>query len=119
MLAVVGINIGKISFQAGGWAVTGPLITADIARNPAHDRSHGFPGPSCRPLGRLSSATPPRGRIPFLDGSAGRMHGVVNTVLALLNLDLGGTPDADHRDAAGELGQPLLELLAIILRSPP
>jgi hypothetical protein len=30
------------------------------------------------------------------------MHGVLDPVLALLHLDLGG--DADHRNAAGELG---------------
>jgi hypothetical protein len=37
------------------------------------------------------------------------MHGVVNPVLALLDLDLGRAADADHGDAAGELGQPLLQ----------
>ena len=52
----------------------------------------------------------------FLDRGASRMHGVIDAVLALLHLDLGRAADADHRDAAGELGQPLLELLAIIVR---
>jgi hypothetical protein len=46
----------------------------------------------------------------FLDRSASRVHGVVNTVLALLHLDLGRTADPNHRNAAGELGQPLLQL---------
>jgi hypothetical protein len=44
------------------------------------------------------------------------MHRVVNAILALLHLDLGGAADADHRDAAGQLGEALLELLAVIVR---
>jgi hypothetical protein len=38
------------------------------------------------------------------------------TVLALLDFDLGRVADADHRDAAGELGQTLLQLLAVVVR---
>ena len=49
----------------------------------------------------------------LLDRRAGRRDGVLDAVLALLELDLGGRADADHADAAGELGQPLLELLAV------
>src|SRR4029078_3430685 len=33
----------------------------------------------------------------FLDRGAGRMHRVINAILALLHLDLGGAADADHR----------------------
>ena len=51
----------------------------------------------------------------FLDRGAGRVHRVVDAILALLHLDLGGAADADHRDAAGELGQPLLQLLAVVV----
>ena len=43
----------------------------------------------------------------FLDRGAGRVHGVVDAILALLHLDLGGAADPDDRHAAGELGQPL------------
>src|ERR1700723_65307 len=52
----------------------------------------------------------------FFNSRAGRMHRVIHAILALLDLDLGRTADADHRDAAGELGQTLLELLAVIVR---
>src|ERR1700758_2841558 len=52
----------------------------------------------------------------FLDRSAGRMHRVINAILALLHLDLGRAADADHRDAARELGQTLLQLLAVVVR---
>src|SRR5690606_15901445 len=51
----------------------------------------------------------------FLDRRPRRVHGIVHAVLALLHFDLGGAADADHRNAAGELGQPLLQLLAVIV----
>ena len=49
----------------------------------------------------------------LLDRRAGRGDGVLDAVLLLLELDLGGGADLDHADAAGELGEPLLELLAV------
>src|SRR6185312_8573354 len=52
----------------------------------------------------------------FLHGRAGRVEGVLDAVLLFLDLDLGRTTDADHRDAAGELGQTLLQLLAVVVR---
>ena len=51
----------------------------------------------------------------FLDRGAGRMHRVIDAILALLHLDLGRAADADHRDAARELGQTLLQLLAVVV----
>ena len=51
----------------------------------------------------------------FLDRGAGGVERVLDAVLLLLDLDLGGAADADHRDAAGELGQPLLQLLAVVV----
>src|SRR6516164_1423502 len=53
----------------------------------------------------------------FLDGCTGRVHRVINAILALLDLDLGGAADADHRTAARELGQTLLQLLTVVVRS--
>ena len=44
------------------------------------------------------------------------MHRIVDAILALLHLDLGGAADADHRDAAGELREALLQLLAVVVR---
>jgi hypothetical protein len=41
------------------------------------------------------------------------MHGVVDAILALLDLHFGRAADSDHRYATGELGEPLLQLLAI------
>jgi hypothetical protein len=43
------------------------------------------------------------------------MHGVIHTVLALLHFDLGRAADADHRDAACELGQSLLQFLPVVV----
>ena len=56
------------------------------------------------------------GRNAFLDRRAGGVEGVVDAVLLFLDLDFGRAADADHRDAARELGQTLLQLLAIIVR---
>src|SRR5205085_742578 len=52
----------------------------------------------------------------FFNSRTGRMHRVVNAILALLDFDFGGASDADHRDAAGELGQTLLQLLTVVVR---
>src|SRR5262249_39410259 len=52
----------------------------------------------------------------FLDRCAGRVERVINAILAFLDLDLGGTADLDHRNAAGELGEALLELLTVVVR---
>jgi len=43
------------------------------------------------------------------------MHCVVDPILLFLDLDLGRTADADHRDPAREFRQALLELLAVIV----
>ena len=51
----------------------------------------------------------------FLDGRAGGVQGILDEGLALLHLGLGRGADVDLRDAAGELGEPLLELLAVVL----
>src|ERR1017187_10162877 len=52
----------------------------------------------------------------FLDRGAGGMHRVIDAILALLHLDLGSAADADHRNAAGELGQTFLQLLLVVVR---
>src|SRR5690242_19585530 len=52
----------------------------------------------------------------LLERRAGRLEGVLDTVLLLLHLRLGGRADLHDGDAAGELGEALLELLAIEVR---
>jgi hypothetical protein len=49
------------------------------------------------------------------DGRAGGAQGVLDAVLLFLQLGLGGSADADDGDAAGQLGQALLQLLAVIV----
>src|SRR5262249_2139831 len=51
----------------------------------------------------------------FLDRGAGGVERILDAVLLLLHLDLGGAADADHRDTACELRQPLLQFLAIVI----
>src|ERR687898_2402075 len=55
----------------------------------------------------------------LLHRRAGVGDGVLDAVLLLLELDLGGRADLDHADAPGQLGQPLLELLAVPIRVGP
>src|SRR3954452_1286413 len=52
----------------------------------------------------------------FFNSRTGRMHRIINAILALLDLNLGRAADADHRDAARELGQTLLQLLTVVVR---
>src|ERR1700751_854795 len=59
------------------------------------------------------------GQDALFDCRAGRMHRVVDAILALLHLDLGSAADADHRDAAREFGKPLLQLLAVVVGGGP
>src|SRR5216684_3046437 len=52
----------------------------------------------------------------FFNRRTGRMHRVIDAVLALLDFDFGRAADADHRDAACELGQTLLQLFPVVVR---
>jgi hypothetical protein len=51
----------------------------------------------------------------LLDRRLGGADGVLDAVLALLELDLGGRADLDDRNTAGQLGQALLQLLAVVV----
>src|SRR5215218_1621712 len=51
----------------------------------------------------------------LLDGRLGGVHGVLDAGLFLLHLGLGRGTHLDHGDAADELGQALLELLAVVV----
>src|SRR5690606_38470564 len=46
---------------------------------------------------------------------AGRVQRVLDPGLLLLHFGLGGRTDIDHRHAAAQLGQPLLQLLAVVV----
>src|SRR5947209_1833180 len=66
----------------------------------------------CTRLNQRDAAT---GDDALFDGSLGVAHRVLDAVLALLELDLSGRSGLDHRNAAGQLGQPLLQLLAVVV----
>src|SRR5690606_996710 len=51
----------------------------------------------------------------FLDRGAGRVQRVLDAGLLLLHLDLGRGADANHRHTAGQLGDTLVELLAVVV----
>ena len=48
-------------------------------------------------------------------GRAGRVERVLDAGLLLLHLGLGRSADLDHRDAADELREALLELLTVVV----
>ena len=62
---------------------------------------------------RVDESNATAGDDALFDGRAGRLEGVLDAVLLLLELGLGRSADLDDRDAAGELGQTLLELLLV------
>src|SRR4029079_14377048 len=49
----------------------------------------------------------------LLEGCTGGLQRVLDAMLLLLHLGLGGSADLDHRDAARQLRETLLELLPI------
>ena len=73
-----------------------------------HELLDCFTGLTCRDAIRYTDA--------IVAVRTGRVHRVIHAILALLHLDLGRAADADHRDAARELGQALLQLLAVVVR---
>src|SRR5207237_5026243 len=52
----------------------------------------------------------------LFDRRARRVQRVFDASLLLLHLGLGGRADLDDRDAADQLGEPLLQLLAVVVR---
>src|SRR5664280_3121636 len=51
----------------------------------------------------------------LFDGRLRVRNGILDPVLLLLELDLGGRADLDDGHAAGQLGEPLLQLLAVVV----
>ena len=51
----------------------------------------------------------------FLDGGPCGVEGILDEGLPLFHFDLGGGPDTDLGDAARQLRQPLLQLLAVVV----
>src|SRR4051794_10251057 len=68
-----------------------------------------------RGLAGLHQGDATTGHDALLDGRLRVANGVLDAVLALLELDLGGRADLDDRNATGQLGQALLQLLAVVV----
>ena len=64
---------------------------------------------------RLDECDAATGDDALVDSRLRVAHSVFDAVLALLELDLGGGTRLDDGNAAGELGQTLLELLAVVV----
>ena len=104
-------------------------------RRSRHSRRSGGPAPAargarsrCRPAGRgwrpscsrargwhRADAAPPPATTPSSTAALVACMASSTRSLLLLDLDLGGAADLDDRHAAGELGQPLLQLLAVVV----
>lgn len=65
--------------------------------------------------GSLQESGTTTGQDTLLNGGAGGVQGIDNTVLLLTNLNLGGTTDLDDGNTTRELGKTLLELLLLVL----
>ena len=65
--------------------------------------------------GRAEQGDAAAGEDALLERRAGGVQGVLDAGLLLLHLALGRGPDVDLGHAAGQLGQPLLELLAVVV----
>src|SRR6266403_2067608 len=101
-------------------------VDRDLARGPgkrlAHDLDAGLlvvilGANALEVLGSTQQGDAAARHDAFFDRRTSRMHRVIHAILALLHLDFGRAADADHRDAACELGQTLLQLLAVVVRS--
>src|SRR4030095_4253013 len=66
-------------------------------------------------LGAMEEGDAAAGDDAFLDRGAGRVHGVLDPVLALLHFGFRGAAYPDDGDTAGQLRQPLLQLLAVVV----
>src|SRR5436305_5475057 len=66
-------------------------------------------------LDRVEQRDAATGDDTLFDRRTGRMHRVVNAVLAIFHLNLGRTANPDYRNAAGKLCEALLQLLAVIV----
>src|SRR5258708_18281684 len=53
----------------------------------------------------------------FLDGCAGRVHGVLDASFLFLQLGLSGSANLNDRNAADQLGKALLELFLVVVGS--
>src|SRR6266508_3661483 len=67
-------------------------------------------------LGRVQERDAAAGDDTLLECRACGLKSILDAVLLLLHLGLGGSADLDHCNAAGQLRQPLLQLLAVEVR---
>ena len=67
-------------------------------------------------LGTAQQRHTATGHDPFLDRRLRGVHGVLDTGLLFLHFRLGGRADLNNGHAAHQLREPLLELLAVVVR---
>ena len=84
-------------------------MRAPVASSPSSDR------PAVDRAVRTDQRDAAAGDDALFDRSLGGADGIFDAVLLLLELDLGGGADLEHGNATGQLGEALLELLAVVV----
>src|SRR6185312_3859739 len=99
--------------------VDGDLLQRSLQRHPDDVGAGGLVTGQLQLLERQRTSLDQRhataGDDALFHSGLGVAHRVLDAVLALLELNLGGRPGLDHCNAAGQLGQPLLQLLAVVV----
>src|SRR4029079_4397570 len=112
-LEVLHLGDGDLALHAGVLGDPAQRLGRGLAHDARADLLVTLEVEAVDDLDGLDTGAAATGDDALLDGRAGRRDGVLDAVLLLLELDLGVRADLDDADAAGELGEALLELLAV------
>ena len=69
-----------------------------------------------QPISKLQQCAASSGNDPFLHGCSGGVEGILDPQLAVLEFGFRRCPNLDHGNSAGQLGDALLELFAVVIR---
>ena len=75
-----------------------------------------FGGQAAQPIGQLQQQAAPTGHDALFDGSAGGVEGILNPQLAIAQFGFGGSAHLDHGHTTGQLGDPFVQLFAVVVR---
>jgi hypothetical protein len=128
VLARLGVE-AVVGFEIGNLGCDNVAVKAGVLGDPAQrldqraaDDAHSCGGVAFEGLDsrilieclqRVDQGGTATGHDAFFEGSAGGGHCIFDAVLLFLQFNLGGCTDLDDTDAAGQLGQALLELFLV------
>src|SRR6201999_2119075 len=76
-----------------------------------------FDGEVLQDLGSAQQSHAAAGNDTFLDSRTSGMQSIFHASLLFLHFGFGSRADLDHRDAASQFGQPLLQFFTVVVRS--